>query len=55
MKKTYPDSRIEIWNANYINRLLKRMDEDENVIIIQCEAGCGNNNYIVEVIDKEAY
>lgn len=50
MKRTREDTRLEIWGANYINEVHGRLDEDENVQIIQIEPGNGND-YIVEVLD----
>ena len=48
----YKNSKIEIWCQDYINEILKRAKEDQNVDIIQIEYGSGNN-YIVETIGKE--
>ena len=45
------ESRIEIWNSEYINNKSKRRDEDQYVEIIQIEHGI-NDDYMVEVIDK---
>ena len=45
------ESRIEIWNSEYINNKSKRRDEDQYVEIIQIEHGI-DDDYMVEVIDK---
>lgn len=47
------DSRIEIWGVTYINCIDMRFNVDKNVKIIQIERGTSENEYIVEVIDKE--
>ena len=45
------ESRIEVWNSEYINNKSKRRDEDQYVEIIQIEHGI-DDDYMVEVIDK---
>ena len=45
-------SRIEIWSADYIDRIEKRIEKDKTARIVQIEHG-NNNDYIVEVIDKD--
>ena len=47
------DSRIEIWGIRYINNGERRFDVDKNVKIIQIERGTSEDDYIVEVVDKE--
>ena len=51
MRRSNPDSRIEIWSAAYINRPKERGSEDINAVIIQVETGNGDGDYIVEVVD----
>ena len=45
-------SRIEIWSADYIDQIEKRIEKDKTARIVQIEHG-NNNDYIVEVIDKD--
>ena len=51
MKRTNKDSRIEIWNYDYINNVKIRNKEDENAYILQVEPGI--NSYIVEIVDRK--
>ncbi len=54
MKRSHPNSRIEIWSADYINENHRqRIEEDRLARILQIEKGSGDCNYIVEVLDKE--
>ena len=53
MVAIYDNSRIEIWCAKYINNPnYMRSETDKNARIVQIEHG-NNDDYIVEVIDKE--
>lgn len=51
MFKTRAESTIEIWGMKYINSPKTRQPQDINKKIIQIES-VGNDNYIVEVVDK---
>lgn len=53
MRKSNPDSRIEVWESDYVNGL-QRVLEDVNVDIIQIEPGSKEDHYIVEVVDRNA-
>lgn len=55
MKRSHPNSRIEIWSSNYINEenYKQRNEKDRLARILQIEKGSGDCNYIVEVLDKE--
>ena len=52
MRKLYPNSRIEVWDSDYINNVGNRRQEvDKNVDIVQIE--CNNKGtYIVEIVEK---
>lgn len=52
MRKLYPNSRMEIWDAEYINHPEKRLEEDKNVEIVQVERGTVGVDYIVEIVEK---
>jgi hypothetical protein len=52
MRKLYPNSRIEIWRADYINAdANNRQEKDKNVDIVQIEYSF-NSNFIVEIVEK---
>lgn len=52
MLKTKKESRIEIWNTNYITNIERRVNEDKNVDIVQIENTNNDDNFIVEVADS---
>ena len=54
MFKTRKNSRIEVWNGEYINNPKKRYPEDRDVTIVQIEPAKhqGADNFIVEVVDN---
>ena len=52
MKRNRIDSRIEVWDADYINNPRIRTRDDRNAQIKQIEVAYGNN-FIVEVFNKE--
>ena len=52
MKRSRIDSRIEVWNENYINNREIRLLEDRDAQIEQIEHVCGLT-YIVEVFNTE--
>lgn len=52
MRKLYPNSRIEIWDAFYINDVNRRQDKDKSVDIVQIERGIKDRDYIVEIVEK---
>ena len=51
MIKSKKESRIEIWNTNYITNMERRVNEDKNVDIVQIENTNNSDNFIVEVTD----
>ena len=54
MVAIYDNSRIEIWCSKYINNFNNiRSEADKNARIVQIEHGNNDDDYIVEVIDKE--
>lgn len=56
MRKSRKDSRIEIWEVNYINNQYgERNNEDIDVVILQIEPGHSPDDYIVEVVDAESF
>lgn len=52
MKRSRIDSRIELWNENYINNRQIRLPEDRDAQIEQIEHVSGLT-YIVEVFNEE--
>ena len=48
MVKKYTETRIEVWNENYVNYPTLRAREDEDLVVVQAEYG-GKGMYIVEV------
>lgn len=52
MVRKYPDSRIEIWSADYINNNCVRQEQDKNVKIMQIETGTSGKQYIVEIVPE---
>ena len=54
MRKKYVNSRIEIWDAGYINRDIDmpRREEDKNMKIVQIERGSAPSEYIVEIVEE---
>lgn len=52
MRKSNPDSRIEVWPWDRVNN--SRDFEDREMTIIQIEPGSSEDDYIVEVIEKDA-
>ena len=52
MIKSRTESKLEIWSDKYINNIEKRFEEDKNKIILQIEPAGGQNNFIVEIIDR---
>ena len=55
MIKSRTESKLEIWSDKYINNIEKRFEEDKNKIILQIEPAGDQNNFIVEIINKELY
>ena len=56
MKRTLSTSRIEIWQADYINMPEARDEEkDKKAIILQCEPSNRKDEYIVEVVGQDLY
>ena len=53
MKKTHSKSTFEIWQDIYINNINMREMKDRKKIILQIEPTNNNDNYIVEIIDKD--
>lgn len=53
MRKSNPDSRIEVWESDYVNRIYRAL-KDVNADIIQIEPGSKEDHYIVEVVDRNA-
>lgn len=48
MRKTYSETRIEVWHENYINYPLNRQREDEDLVVVQAEHSV-DDLYLVEV------
>lgn len=53
MKKTDPNSTLEIWGGRYINHPGIRDPEDVNKTIIQVEPAADADTFIVEVINND--
>ena len=53
MVKIDPNSRIEVWGADYINRPASRAWGDRGKVVIQIETTNDPTNFIVEVIEEE--
>lgn len=53
MKAKYENSRIEIWGRDYINNPVIREEKDKNVKIVQIEPSGREDDYIVEIVDRE--
>lgn len=53
MKKSTPNSRIEVWGGEYINNPPRRQAGDRNVDIVQIEPSHVKDEYIVEVVACE--
>lgn len=51
MTRTRDNTRLEVWDADYINRTRERKAEDANAQVIQIEHVEGNA-YMVEVLDE---
>lgn len=50
MKRSLPNSIIEIWGDDYINNIEKRDANDKNAKIIAIERGTCHGDYIVEFV-----
>lgn len=53
MKKTRENSRIEVWDSDYINEPDERNREDRHAVIVQMEPGASGCSYMVEVVDYD--
>lgn len=53
MVKIDPNSRIEVWCIEYINRPASRALGDRGKVVIQIETTNDPTNFIVEVIEEE--
>lgn len=54
MVKSHNKSWFEIWDAEYINEAVNRLEEDKDLVILQIEHGI-NYNFIVELIKPKDY
>lgn len=52
MRKLYPNSRIEIWDSDYINNTDRRQEVDREVDIVQIEHA-NNQSFIVEIVEQK--
>lgn len=52
MKRSRLNSRIEVWDACYINHVERREGIDQSAKIIQIENGSRPDQYIVELLDE---
>lgn len=52
MKRSRMNSRIEVWDARYINHKDIREDFDKEAKIVQIENGSRPDQYLVEILDN---